>query len=119
MGLGVSSRSENVEAATHFANWLMSDPEASLLMGTQRSVPNNSQAYKALVDAGAVTGEISQMLAWAEAAAAAPVPLIEFNSEVGDIAKDICEQVVYGQLTPEQAAGKFLTDVQAKMDTVK
>jgi len=59
------------------------------------------------------------MLDWAEAAPAAPVPLIEFNSEVGDIAKDVCEQVVYGQLTPEQAADKFLTDVQAKMDTVR
>jgi len=119
MGLGVSARSKNVEVATHFANWLMSDPDASLLMGTQRSVPNNFQAFKALVDAGAISEEITQMLDWAETAPAAPVPLIEFNSEVGDIAKDICEQVVYGQLTPEQAADRFLTDVQAKMDTVR
>ena len=119
MGLGVSARSENVKVATHFANWLMSDPEAALLLGTQRSVPNNSQAFQALVDGGAIDSEISDMLAWAEEAPAAPVPLIEFNSEVGDIAKDICEQVVYGQLTPEQAADMFLTDVQAKMNTVK
>ncbi len=119
MGLGVSSRSENVEVATHFANWLTSDPDAALLLGTQRSVPNNSQAFNALVDGGAITSEISDMLEWAEANPAAPVPLVEFNSEVGDIAKDICEQVVYGQITPEQAADKFLTDVQAKMDTVK
>lgn len=119
MGLGVSARSKNVEVATHFANWLTSDPEAALLLGTQRSVPNNSQAFNALVDAGAITSEISNMLEWAEANPAAPVPLIEFNSEVGDIAKDICEQVVYGQITPKQAADRFLTDVQAKMDTVK
>ncbi len=118
MGLGVSARSKNLEVATHFANWLLSDPDAALLLGTQRSVPNNSQAFKALEDAGTIDPEISQMLAWAEAAPAAPVPLIEFNSEVSDIAKDICEQVVYGNLTPEQAADKFLTDVQAKIDEV-
>ncbi len=119
MGLGVSARSKNIEVATHFANWLLSDPEAALLMGTQRSVPNNTQAYQTLVDAGTISKEISDMLVWAEAAPAAPVPLVQFNSEVGDIAKDICEQVVYGELAPADAAAKFITDVQAKMDAVK
>lgn len=119
MGLGVSARSKNVDVATHFANWLLSDPEAALLMGTQRSVPNNTQAYQTLVDAGTISEEISDMLVWAEEAPADPVPLVQFNSEVGDIAKDICEQVVYGELTPADAAAKFITDVQAKMDAVK
>lgn len=119
MGLGVSARSKNVDVATHFANWLLSDPEASVLMGTQRSVPNNTQAYQTLVDAGTISKEISDMLVWAIAAPAAPVPLVQFNSEVGDIAKDICEQVVFGELTPADAAVKFIADVQAKMDAVK
>lgn len=118
MGLGVSARSKNVDVATHFANWLMTSPEAALLLGTQRSVPNNSVALEALEKDGQVSSEISQMLAWANAAPAAPTPMIQTNSEVADITKDLCEQVVYGKMTPQEAAQKFITDVQAKLDAL-
>lgn len=118
MGLGVSARSKNADVATHFANWLMTDPEAALLLGTKRSVPNNSIALKALEEDGQVSKEISQMLEWANAAPAARTPMIQTNSEVADIVKDICEQVVYGKMTPQEAAQKFLADVQAKLDSL-
>lgn len=118
MGLGVSARSKNVDVATHFANWLMTDPKAALLLGTKRSVPNNSAALKALEGDGQVSKEISQMLEWAKAAPAARPPMIQTNSEVADIVKDICEQVVYGKMTPLEAAQKFLSDVQAKLDSL-
>ncbi|WP_333648981.1 ABC transporter substrate-binding protein [Lacrimispora sp.] len=119
MGLGVSARSKNADSATHFANWLMTDPEAALLLGTKRSVPNNSTALKALEEDGQVSTEISQMLKWATAAPAARTPMIQTNSEVADIIKDICEHVVYGKMTPQEAAQKFLTDVQAKLDSLQ
>ncbi len=118
MALCVSSRSKNADVAIHFANWLLTDPEAALLLGTQRSVPNNSYAMQALVDDNQVSPEISQMMDWVNAAPADSIPLIQSNSEVGDVVKNICEQVVYGQLTPEEAADTFLTDVQAKLDAV-
>ena len=118
MGLGVSARSKNADSATHFANWLMTDPEAALLLGTKRSVPNNSTALKALEEDGQVSSEISQMLKWATAAPAARTPMIQTNSEVADIIKDICEHVVYGKMTPQEAAQKFLSDVQAKLDSL-
>lgn len=47
------------------------------------------------------------------------VDWIDANNVVSDIVKDICEQVVYGTLTPEGAADKFLEDVQSKSDTLK
>ena len=87
-------------------------------MGTQRSVPNNSTALKALEEDGQVSKEISQMLEWATVAPAARTPMIQTNSEVADIVKDICEQVVYGKTTPQEAAQKFLADVQAKLDSL-
>lgn len=118
MGLGVSARSKNADSATHFANWLMTDQEAALLLGTKRSVPNNSTALKALEKDGQVSTEISQMLKWATAAPAARTPMIQTNSEVADIIKDICEHVVYGKMTPQEAAQKFLSDVQAKLDSL-
>ena len=47
------------------------------------------------------------------------VDWIDANNVVSDIVKDICEQVVYGTLTPEEAADKFPEDVQSKSDTLK
>lgn len=47
------------------------------------------------------------------------VDWIDANNVVSDIVKDICGQVVYGTLTPEEAADKFLEDVQSKSDTLK
>jgi len=47
------------------------------------------------------------------------VDWIDANNVVSDIVKDICEQVVYGTLTPEEAADKLLEDVQSKADTLK
>ncbi len=47
------------------------------------------------------------------------VDWIDANNVVSDIVKDICEQVAYGTLTPEEAADKFLEDVQSKSDTLK
>ena len=47
------------------------------------------------------------------------VDWIDANNVVSDIVKDICEQVVYGTLTPEEAADKCLEDVQSKSDTLK
>lgn len=47
------------------------------------------------------------------------VDWIDANNVVSDIVKDICEQVTYGTLTPEEAADKFLEDVQSKSDTLK
>ncbi len=47
------------------------------------------------------------------------VDWIDANNVVSDIVKDICEQVVHGTLTPEEAADKFLEDVQSKSDTLK
>ena len=47
------------------------------------------------------------------------VDWIDANNVVSDIVKDICEQVVYGTLTPEEAADNFLEDVQSKSDTLK
>ena len=59
------------------------------------------------------------MVAFTNANPAAPVPLVQSNTEVADMVKDICEQVVYGTATPEEAAAKMMTDVAAKMQEIK
>jgi len=119
MVLAVSSRSKNVEVAADFANWMMTDPEAAKILGTQRSVPTSQVAFDTLNDAGMIDKDVAAICEFTNANPAEPSPLIQGNTEISDIVKNICEQVIFGELTPEAAADKFLNDVQAKMNTLK
>lgn len=119
MVLAVSNRSEHADVAIDFANWMMNDSEAALILGTQRSVPCSQSAFAALQSADLIDADVAEMCEFTNANPAPPTPALESNTEVADIVKDICEQVVYGTLTPETAAEKFLTDIQAKLDTLK
>lgn len=119
MVLGVSNKSANVEVAADFANWMMNDPEAVEILGTQRSIPTNQNAFNQLSEAGTIDKDVAEMVDFTNLDPASPPPLVQNNAEVADIIKDLCEQVVFGKLTPDAAADKFLADVQAKMDTLK
>ena len=94
MVLAVSNRSENVEVATDFANWLMNDEEAAKILGTQRSVPCSQTAFDVLQAENAIDPQVAEMCEFTNANPAAPVPFIQSNTEVSDLVKDICEQVV-------------------------
>ena len=119
MVLAVSNRSKNAAVAADFANWMMTDPEAAIILGTQRSVPTSTAAFDVLQSANAIDPHVAEMCEFTNASPAAPVPVIQGNTVVADIIKDICEQVVFGKLEPEAAADKFLQDVQARLDELK
>jgi oligogalacturonide transport system substrate-binding protein len=119
MVLAVSNRSANVSEAVKFANWILDDPEAILMLGTSRSVPTSTKALDILKNANAVSPEMAQMVAATNADPFPPFPDLSYNSEIMDIVKDICEQVVFGKLNPSAAADKFLVDIQAKLDSLK
>lgn len=116
MVLAVSNRSRNPEVAADFANWMMTDPEAVRILGTQRSIPTSDSALKILQENGEVDPEVAYICEATLKDPAPPEPLVLSNTEVGDAMTDICEQLIYGQLTPEQAADQFAADIQAKLD---
>lgn len=118
MVLAVSNNSANAETAAHFANWLLNDPEAAVILGTQRSIPANSNSLQALKDADAIDPAVSQMVEAASENPAPPAPFIQGNSEVADIVKNICEEVAFGTIEPDAAADKFITEVGAKLTAV-
>lgn len=119
MELALSARTAHPDIATHFANWLFNDPEAVAIMGTQRSIPANQTAFTLLNEANAIDPDVALMCELTATAPASPVPSIQNNNEVADIIKDICEQVVYGRMTPSTAADVFLSSVQAKLTTLQ
>jgi ABC-type glycerol-3-phosphate transport system substrate-binding protein len=119
MVLAISSRSPYIPEAAEFANWLLSDPDATKILGTQRSIPTNQKAFDLLKNANSIGPEVAAMVAWANENPASPPPLASENGEIKSILEDLCDQVVYGRLTPDAAADRFLANVQPKLNALK
>ena len=116
MVLAVSNRSKHAEVAADFANWMMTDTEAVRILGTQRSIPTSEAALKILQDNNEVDPDVAYLCEETLKDPAPPEPLVISNTEVSDAMMDICEQLIYDQLTPGQAAEQFIADIQAKLD---
>jgi oligogalacturonide transport system substrate-binding protein len=119
MVLALSGRSPHVTTAADFANWLLNDSEATKILGTQRSVPTNKRAFDLLNNTNAIGAEVAAMVAFTNANPASPPPLLATNSEIASIFSDISEQMIFGRISPEAAADKFITDMSVKLNTLK
>jgi oligogalacturonide transport system substrate-binding protein len=119
MVLAISNRSPHIAEAGEFANWFLNDPDAVRILGTQRSIPTSQKAFDLLNNANSIGPEVAAMVSWANANPASPPPMAQENGEIKSILNDLCEQVVYNKLTPDAAADRFLTNVQAKLNTLK
>lgn len=119
MVVSVSENSEHIETASHFINWMMTDTEAIEILGTQRSVPTNSEALKHLEEIGVVTPLMSQMVQIAMENPAPAPPMLSLNSEVSEIVLTILEDVAYGSISASDAADKFVEDVNDKLNSLK
>ncbi|MFB9276335.1 ABC transporter substrate-binding protein [Cohnella cellulosilytica] len=119
MLLGVSSNSANKAEAVKFANWLLNDPEAALILTDQRSVPTSEAARQALVEADKIDPDIAKVVDFTSQDPAAAPPVLLSNAEVFEIEKDVLQKVAFASLTPEQAADELTERVQAKLDELK
>jgi oligogalacturonide transport system substrate-binding protein len=119
MLLCISNRSTHIAEAAEFANWLLNDDEATKILGAQRSVPTNQKAFDLLSRLNVIDPEVAAMVTFTLAAPASPPPLALYNSEIGSIFADISEQVVFGRLSPGDAADKFIADMQTRLNALK
>ena len=109
----------NEQAALKFANYFYNDPAAIDILADVRGVPATEAARTRLSDAGKLDPVASKAVSDALSNTDEPVPAICENSEVYRISFEIWEQVCFGKLTPEQAADKYLTDIQRLLDELK
>ncbi|NLM09777.1 MAG: carbohydrate ABC transporter substrate-binding protein [Clostridiaceae bacterium] len=119
MLLSVYSKSKYVDEAVKFTNWLLNDSEASLILNDCRSIPASASARQALIDNDVLDKDIMQMVENTLENPADPVPLIMNNSEIAEITKDICQKVVFGESTPEEAAEELISRVSEKLEALK
>lgn len=119
MIVSVNKKSANAQEAVRFVNWLLNSKEAALILLDTRSVPTSDMAKKALVEANKIDPDIAKMVDSALKNPATPPPIVQNNPEVADIIRDICEKVVYGNLTPEKGTEQLMQRVQVKFKDLK
>lgn len=112
----VSSRSEHPAEAALFVDFLTNSEEAAGIMLTDRGVPVSERIRQSI--SSKLDAPDQAAVAYLEEMAVAEPPRLTPNgaSNIEEILQRHTEQVLNGQLTPEQAATSFIDELQAEID---
>lgn len=113
----VSARSEHPAEAAVFVNFLANDQEAADIMLTDRGVPANGNIRQAITAKLDAPGQASVRYLDEITVADPPRVTPKGASNIEKILQRHTEQVLFGQITPEQAATSFITELQREIDS--
>ena len=102
-GVGISKFSQNKEAALKFVQWYTSPETQVKLYAEQGNIPTRTTALQALIDDGSIKG--GEILIEQSNYIASPFPggIPSWYSEMSNAIYNSVNQMVSGNLTPEQA----------------
>ncbi len=118
MLISVSKKSQNVSEAVKFANWLLNDKEAIMILKDVRSTPGSAFAKKTLIENNLVDKDIAQLVEWS-GKNPSPFTFLINNIAIQDITRQVCEKIIFNQITPNKAADELIKKIQAKLDELK
>lgn len=102
---------EKKQAAAEFINWFINSEEANDIILAERGTPVSSEVRSYLADSGKLTAKQVEMFAFVDEAVkvcdAAPAPDPAGLSEISMLYQTEIYNVLYGLMTPEQAAAEF------------
>ena len=104
MGFVINDNSANKEEAAKFLSWMMNDEEAIKILKDCRGFPATSTAIETLQKEELMSEVLAKANATAGEGQTYSINAISGNTEMETIRKDAIEQVIYGDLTPEEAA---------------
>lgn len=112
----VFSRSEHPAEAALFVDFLTNSEEAGEVMLTDRGVPTNDKVRAAVEPKLEATDQAAVKYLEELEVPAPPRLTPKGASNIEAILSRHTEQVLFGQLTPEQAATSFIDELQAEID---
>ena len=113
----IAESSKHKEAAAKLINFIINTPEAGKILGADRGLPPNPEVLAAVQDTfGVADQKAAAYLAEQNEIKANPRPVApEGASELDTLFKTYSEQVLYGSLTPDQAAEQLITELEAAL----
>jgi multiple sugar transport system substrate-binding protein len=116
MYFSVFRGSPQKDTAVDVVNFLANDPEAGMILGTERGLPSNLDIRKA-VEASTTDPSMKQTIAvqneLGKTFGPAPVVPLKGHSKVRSELIRIAEEVQFGRQTPAQGAAAFVTAAKA------
>lgn len=111
----VSATTEHPEEAARFVDFLVNAPEAAELLLSDRGLPVNTRLREQIIDRlEPADQQVAEFLEQIRGDLQPPPPVPPPGAgEVQEIIQQINEQVLFGQLTPDQAADRFMEEVRA------
>lgn len=117
-GYAVNDNSANKEEAAKFLDFLMNDPEAIAICKTDVGYCPTKQSDDILIAAGVVS-EIQKKGVELSEPNSYTNNMISGNTELEVIRKDLIQEVVYQDITPEEAAKELVEQYQEILDELK
>jgi len=114
MLLALNARSPNLPEAIKFANWLLNDKDAALVLGDARGMPAAKNARAILAENKKLDKHIQMMVEKAIPFTGGPEGDLSQNQEVVTILDDYIQQIGYRKMTPEKAAEGLMKDLAEK-----
>lgn len=117
-GYAINDNSANKEEAAKFLDFLMNDPESIAICKTDIGYCPTKQSDDILIAAGVVSEiqkkgvEISEPDSYTN-------NMISGNTELEVIRKDLIQEVVYGDITPEEAAEEMIEEYEEILKDLK
>ncbi len=111
MAYSINKNTKHPEAAAKFLNFLVSDKEASEILGTTRGIPANLAAKDTLQDLGLLSGlGYEGNVKVIDNLGVGISPYFE-DAELQAFYRQVIEEYGYGQINAQQAAEKIITTV--------
>ena len=115
MYYSVSSKSAHPEAAAKLVDFLLNDPEAGAILLSDRGLPANTDVRAAVTDKFAETDKQAAefLTSLEDEIVDGPVVPPAGAGQATEITKRLNAEVLFGRLTPQQAAEQFVQEVTA------
>lgn len=116
--ISVNKKSEHIEEAAKFVNWLLTDKEAAVALGDSRAVPAVESSRQAIVEAKKLDIHVSKAVEVAAANPAIPDNMISQNSQINEVLKDVLQKVAFKKLSPAEAADELIERFNEKISEI-
>lgn len=117
-GFAINDNSAQKEEAAKFLDFLMNDPESIKICKTDVGYCPTKQSDDILISEGIVS-EVQKKAVEISAKNSYTNNMISGNTELEVIRKDLIQEVIYGDITPEEAAKELVEQYQEILSELK
>ncbi len=121
--LTVSKKTKHPEVAAKFLSFMLTDPQAALILGLSRGVPTTESQFQALLQDNRI--DPLELKAYQQLKALKdegridlPSPLFE-NQRFNRFVREVFETVAYGKATEQEAATRLLDEGNRLLNRIK